>query len=207
MRVSMISCTEKPENKIEFAARNCYGSIDKSGTNPAFLRSLIKRGHFGILEHAHASFFVSGVSRACSHQFVRHRIFSYCQESQRFVTYEELPYVIPPSIEKDPEALRVYIDHMNRSLDCYKVLTGLGVPKEDARYVFPNAIETNIVVSGNFRALLEYFQQRLDKPAQWEIKLMSKEMWELLELTAPNVFARDSLENVVKRDYSILDAA
>ena len=90
---------------IERAARVCYNTLDKVGTDFAFIAKRLKQGHYGILEHLSISFLVEGVSRSLTHQLVRHRHFSYCQESQRYVSYRELPYVIPPSVKENQKAL------------------------------------------------------------------------------------------------------
>lgn len=195
-----------PEDIVEYSARICHKSTDKMWTNPNFITHLIKLGHWGILEHAHAGFEISEVSRALSHQLVRHRLFSYCQQSQRHVKcLDTLEKVIPPSIAANPLAQETYEQAMKSCHASYLELLNMGVPPEDARYVFPNAIHTTLMASGNFRAWLEYFRQRLDKPAQWEIKVMSKAIWQELTILAPKVFTRANLELIIPRDFSILD--
>lgn len=196
---------QTPEECIEFAARVCYRSTHKMGTDLSFVEKRIKQGHLGVLEHAHASFYLTGVSRALSHQLVRHRLFSYCQESQRLVSAKEANcFVLPISIAGKAEAKEAYLEHMDHVQKTMDKLLELGVPKEDARFVLPNATATSIVASGNFRVWFEFFKERLNKPAQWEIKEMSRLIWNTLRTHAPTVFTRENLECVPLKDYSIL---
>lgn len=193
------------EMAVELAARTCYRTEEKLASNPDYIPDKIRRGHYSVLEHASASIKIKGVSRALTHQLVRHRHFAFAQESQRFVTYENPEYVIPPSIQEDERALELYREHMEQAMRAYKMLMSYGIPKQDARFVFPNGYTSTIQVTGNLRCWLEYFQKRLDRPAQWEIKNISKMIWTLLTHYYPNVFTREALESVPKRDFSVLD--
>ncbi len=187
---------------IERAARTCHASIANSGTNPYFIQALLKLGHLSILEHVSVSFRVLGVSRALSHQLVRHRHLSFSQESQRHVE-PKFYYVIPKSIEKDKKTKEIYKDCLKEIQAAYIHLIKLGVPKEDARFLLPNAIETKLYVTGNLRAWLEFFKQRLDKSAQWEIRDLSKALWLWLSHEYPDIFNKIVLGNIPVRDYDV----
>jgi thymidylate synthase (FAD) len=184
---------------VEYGARTCTNTYAKFGSKPDYVQSILKLGHFSILEHAIASFEVV-CSRACSHQLVRHRHFSFSQQSQRYVSSKNAEVVIPTTVDSD-YFHRVIEDAMTS----YNTLQADGAPKEDARYVLPNAVETMLMMTGNLRSWLEFFQKRLDKPAQWEIKGIAKEMWDQLSQDAPHIFNREILELNPPRDYSILD--
>lgn len=126
-------------------------------------------GHHSVLEHVAITFAIDKISRACSHQLVRHRIASYSQQSQRYVKYDKVDYVIPPSMD----AVTAEFDNfMEDIMHHYKVLIEEGVPPEDARYIFPNAVATNITMTVNVRELVEMCKLRLCTTAQWEIKKM-----------------------------------
>ena len=129
-------------------------------------------GHLSVIEHANFTFSVEGVSRALTHQLVRHRIASYSQQSQRYVSMNRASYIIPPSIALDPDAKKEYEALMNQIWKAYAELAQK-VPKEDARYVLPNACNTNITVTMNARELTHFFSLRCCRRAQWEIRKMA----------------------------------
>ncbi len=141
-----------------------------------------------LIEHASLSFEISGISRVCSHQLVRHRIASYSQESQRYVDLSNPELVVPPSIAQNPEAVRIWDDLTERMKEAYRELRNLGIRKEDARFLLPNATATRIVVTMNFRQLLWVFRLRISPAAQWEIRDVCVRMLELAYPIAPNVF-------------------
>lgn len=187
-KVTVLSFTIDPEHLIATAGRVCYRS---SGTNDEkFVRSRVKEGHESIIEHATITFVISGISRACSHQFVRHRIASYSQESQRYVDMSDPEFVIPPSIEghENEFAKMLWVAALDYVSDVYRKLREMGVRKEDARYLLPNATATKLVVTMNFRSLRNFFKVRCDKAAQWEIREVALEMLRLAYLLAPSVF-------------------
>ena len=137
------------------------------------------------------TFSADGISRALSHQLVRHRIASYSQESQRYVNYlklKEIPNIIPPKIAANPEALEVYNKAMEESLNAYRKMVEIGVAPEDARYIFPNAVETKIVFTMNARSLFNFFEQRCCMKAQWEIRQLAYEMLAAVRKVAPLIF-------------------
>lgn len=166
----------------------------------AMIRMLRKNGHESVLEHASATFRISGVSRALSHQLVRHRVASYSQKSQRYVKEADFDYVIPPDINANIQARTAYIQLMVEIGRKYTELSCLGIKKEDARFVLPNACETEIVMSANFREWRHVLHERLSVKAQWEIRMMAALMWKGLSSIAPIVFEdyKESAYAVIK---------
>ncbi|MBP9022634.1 MAG: FAD-dependent thymidylate synthase [Spirochaetes bacterium] len=188
--VELIAYTPDAEKVIERAGRTCYLSFEKADDASAgkFIKARIKTGHDSILEHACASFRIKGVSRAFTHQLVRHRMASYSQQSQRYVSENEFSYILPPSIEENSEAHKIYSDFMENSRIAYSKLREMNILKEDARFVLPNAVETEIVFTANFRELRHFFSIRLEKHAQWEIRRAAYEMLLIMKKIAPSVF-------------------
>lgn len=150
------------------------------------LRVVIDMGHTSVVEHAYFTFAISGVSRALTHQLVRHRIASYSQQSQRYVE-QELKYVVPPSIKGNLR--KEYEDMMRKIWDFYEKLKR-NVPIEDARYTLPNASCSNIIVSMNARSLLNFFELRCCLHAQWEIRKLAWKMLKLVKKVAPTIFEK-----------------
>jgi len=193
MKVELLAITRylggdgSPEALIEHAGRVCYRS-ERRGKPAPFIRARLKDGHESIIEHAGATFEITGVSRACTHQLVRHRLASYSQESQRYVDMSDPNLVVPDAIATSPEACEVWEAYVAQVTEVYGKLRDLGIRKEDARFALPNAAETRIVVTMNFRELLHFFRLRLAPDAQWEIRRVAAEMLELLVPHAPTVF-------------------
>ena len=177
----------RAESLIEHAGRVCYRSSGR-GNPAAFIRARIREGHESIIEHASATFEISGISRACSHQLVRHRLASYSQESQRYVDLSQPDLVIPPAIAANPEAMETWRQLTEQMIDAYRTLLKLGVQKEDARFLLPNAVATRIVVTMNFRELLHFFRVRIHPAAQWEIRALAIEMLKIVAAESPAVF-------------------
>lgn len=174
---------------ISEAAGLCYGKDDKSVKR---VRACYKVGHTGIFEHASVSFLVKGISRACSHQLVRHRMASYLQESQRYVKYDlsgDDWYVIPPSVDKNVYMLAEYNDKMAADAKSYDDALAYGIKPEDARYLLPNAMKTNIVVTMNVRSLFHFFDLRLGPRAQWEIRELAELMAMEMEKVEPTLMS------------------
>lgn len=198
MLVQLLTHTPDPEAVVAAAARLCYSpsSIDqlleKSRVDrDDLLRKILSLGHTSVLEHANFTFGIEGISRACSHQLVRHRLASYAQQSQRYVSHKErFAAVTPPSIEQRPELLQRYQSLLDEIHGVYRELIDAGVPAEDARFVLPNAAQTKLVLSMNARELLHFFNLRCCRRAQWEIRGMAKEMLRLLRPVAPLIFAQ-----------------
>ncbi|MDH7554659.1 MAG: FAD-dependent thymidylate synthase [Spirochaetota bacterium] len=189
-KVTLLAITPNAEKLIEEAGRTCYLSLDRitEGSETNFIRRCIMNGHHSILEHASASFRVLGASRAFTHQMVRHRLASFSQQSQRYVNEEEFNFIIPPSIAANNEAKTIFTDFMEQARITYKKLRELSIKKEDARFVLPNALESQIVISANFREWRHIFSLRLEKAAQWEIRSVCMQMLKILQDEAPSVF-------------------
>jgi thymidylate synthase (FAD) len=178
------------EQHLERAARECYRSQKKTASDSTvrFLRGIIVRGHESILEHASATFKVVGGSRAYTHEQVRHRLLSFSQQSQRFVSEANFRAVMPPEVAKSPETAKVFAAFVVAARSLYKRLKAAGIKNEDARFVLPNAVESGIVISGNFREWRHVVGLRLSPSAQWEIRAVTAKMLEILKAEAPTVF-------------------
>ena len=178
------------EALIEHAGRICYRS--RSGDTPhattQFVQRRIKQGHESIVEHASASFDISGISRACSHQLVRHRLASYSQESQRYVDMSDPEWVTPPAIAQDPEAMAIWDQFLTQAKLTYRRLREQGIKKEDARFLLPNATATRLTMTANYRELLHLFRLRISPHAQWEIRELCVRMLKAVYPYAPSVF-------------------
>ncbi len=209
MQIDLIAITHylrdsgTPEELAEHAGRVCYRSQSR-GNPAAFLRARLRDGHESIIEHASATFEVSGISRACSHQLVRHRLASYSQESQRYVDMSNPEMVIPPTIADNPEAAAVWDKLMDNIRSAYRDLREAGVRKEDARFVLPNATATRIVMTMNFREYLHFFRMRITPEAQWEIRRMALTMLKNLVPYAPAIFG-DFWEKIQKSQPGFLN--
>ena len=249
LKVKIIAHTPEPDKVVAQAGKLCYSAVGVDEITQKLTEEEIARyvnmlasiGHESPLEHVSFTFAIEGVSRACTHQIVRHRIASYSQQSQRYVKLEQFEYIIPPAIEKNPEAKRIFIETMERDQEAYDELVDLlledilidkhaadygscikevlkenpdAVPDrskvldlyaekffedyrkaekqaiEDARYVFPNACETKIVVTMNARSLLHFFNVRCCNRAQWEIREMATEMLRECKKIAPALFKK-----------------
>jgi thymidylate synthase (FAD) len=170
---------------IYTACRTCYseltpedifdrattGRIDQSKMQK-LISGVIESGHGSTIEHVVFTFGISGVSRTLSHQLVRHRAgVAFDQQSQRYVTFKDASTMLPASIEDaEPDLRARYEDQIEGSMDLYGDLVGAGIPGEDARFVFPNATRTNLVMTANLRALIHMSGLRLCTMAQWEIR-------------------------------------
>jgi len=189
--VELISITPNAEKVIEQAGRTSYQSFDRITENSAqnFIQMLIKRGHLSVLEHAYATFRLKNVSRALTHQLVRHRLASYTQKSQRYVDESNFEFIIPPSIKKNDDALKIYSEFMKKVKKVYKELRKKDILKEDARYVLPNATVTEIVITANMREYRHIFKLRCSSHAQWEIREVAIKMLKILKEKVPSIFA------------------
>ena len=197
MDVTLLYHTPEPERAVATAARLCYAPVGgrelmESLTDEKIrkvLTTIMSSGHFSTLEHASYTFAVEGVSRALTHQLVRHRLASYNQQSQRYVKFkEEPPIVRPASVDTNPEAAQAFDEAIDACWQAYDKLVQAGVPAEDARYILPNACETKIVVTMNIRELMHFFSNRCCNRAQWEIRELARKMLELVRPTAPFIF-------------------
>lgn len=204
LKVMLVSYSPEPEKTVSAAARLCYSPTDAEGLlskvegkdQQDFLEKLTAVGHLSPVEHASFTFVVEGISRACSHQLVRHRLASYSQQSQRYVNEKEFDYLMPPSIQEDGEMRALFEKTMKDIQQSYSYFADRLVQKgystesarEDARFVLPNATETKIMITMNARELLHFFRQRLCNRAQWEIRAMAYAMLKLVKPIAPTIF-------------------
>ena len=174
MKIELTRVTENPILAIEEAASNCYNS--EATGDGKIMKHCIKSGHTSVTEFCDFTFHIEGISRALSHQLVRHRMASYAQRSQRYCSENGFEYVVPSSIHSNTAAFEEYVDLLYTIKNAYKVLQELGVPNEDARMVLPNACETVIEVKMNLRALMNFMNERLCTCAQWEIRELARLM-------------------------------
>jgi thymidylate synthase (FAD) len=193
---------------VEFAGRACYQSWSKpnpkTATNTGYLRHIIDVGHFSVLEHASVSFYITGISRSCAHELIRHRHFSYSQLSQRYVPNDDSRVVVPPGMEDDAELQQLLIAAADASRAAYTELLAkleakfVGQPnavlrrkqaRQVARAVLPNATETRIVVTGNYRAWRHFVAMRASEHADVEIRRLAIACLRELVDVAPAVFA------------------
>ena len=223
MKVKIIAYTPNPEEVVASAAKLCYSKVgvDEIQENlteegiEKFVSMLSAIGHHSPLEHCTFTFAVEGISRACSHQLVRHRIASYSQQSQRYVKLDKFDYIIPTAIENNEFAKDIFLNAMEQDQKAYNGIveelmneyiassgyTLASIPKneynkleklaiEDARYVFPNACETKIVFTMNVRTLMNFFTHRCCDRAQWEIRDLADEMLIQVKEIAPTLFKK-----------------
>ena len=174
MKVTLIQATPNPIETIAQIASICY---DSNPSNPMKLvEHCYKNGHLSVMEHIYFTFKIEGISRACSHQLVRHRHCSFTQRSQRYCSEDGFKVILPPSIEKNYSSECDY-DHIVRDIDeTYAELQNSGIPNEDARYILPNACETSLYLSCNLRELIHMSNERLCRRAQWEIRELVQQM-------------------------------
>ena len=248
IKVKLLAHTPNPDAVVAAAAKLCYSKVGVEQISEKltdeevkrFVNHLVEMGHESPIEHVTFTFGIEGISRSCSHQIVRHRIASYSQQSQRYVKLDQFEYIIPPAIESNSEAKRIFIETMERDQKAYDELVDLlledilidkhaadygscireilkenpdAVPDrskvldlyaekflkeygkaekeaiEDARYVFPNACETKMVVTMNARSLYNFFSERCCNRAQWEIRKLADLMLIECEKVAPILFS------------------
>ena len=192
MEVKLIAYTPNPDGLANLCAETCVSkTIPTIKTSANGLRSLqeaLDSHHESVIEHCSFTFAVSGVSRALTHQLVRHRIASYSQQSQRYVNMNEFDYVMPKSIEDNIDAYAKFYQAMDMIDYTYILLKDMGIPEEDARYILPNATCTNIIVTMNCRELHNFFKVRVCNRAQWEIRELATKMLALCKEVAPVIF-------------------
>lgn len=198
MNVTLIEHTPNPERTVALAARLCYSptSIDDlrdklaASDIESFLDKIMSLGHHSVLEHASFTFGIEGISRVTTHQLVRHRIASFSQQSQRYVSHkDEFTSIMPDTIAGNAEARQIFAFMSETVHKAYAQLVEMGIPAEDARYILPNATETKIIMTMNARELLHFFALRCCQRAQWEIREMSIEMLRLVRKIAPVIFS------------------
>lgn len=209
------------EALIEFAGRACYETWDKpnprTATNEGYLRHVLEVGHTSLFEHASASIYVRGLSRSCAHELTRHRHFSFSQLSQRFVPDTASRVVVPPAIAEDPELLSLFEGVVDQSRFAYEELLDAleekwaGEPnallrrkqaRQAARAVLPNATETRIVVTGNYRSWRHFIGMRATEHADSEIRALAVACLRELQVAAPTAFG--DFEVTTLRDGSVV---
>lgn len=218
LNVKLLDVTKNAISIIYAACRQCYspkfaGDLieeTKSDTKKQedFVRKVVSSGHESPIEHVKFTFAIEGVSRALTHQLVRHRIASFSQQSQRYVKAVNFNYIIPPSIEQDKELKDKFIRMMeeiqkgyNYFLESFKKKDKSGEQvNQDARFLLPQAAETKIVVTMNCRELIHFFEQRCCNRAQWEIRSLALEMLKICQDKLPAVFAETGAK-CVKLSY------
>ena len=199
----------------EFAGRACYQSWHKpnptTATNAGYLRHILEVGHLSVLEHGSVTFYFTGVSRSFTHELIRHRHFSYSQLSQRYVPERDAAMVEPEVIANDPELHKKFVEASEASVRAYtELLAGLEErfadepnatlrrkqARQAARAVLPNATETRIVVTGNYRAWRHFVAMRATEHADVEIRELAVECLRQLQRVAPNVFGDFSISKL-----------
>lgn len=197
MKVELLEYTPQPDILASVAAHSCHAKEGASELREEkdeeklknILRKTVERGHTSVMEHASFTFSIEGISRACSHQLVRHRIASYSQQSQRYVKPDEEKYVTPPSIKGNPSAQKRFQKVMKEAWNAYENLVeDENMPQEDSRFVLPNATKTNIVMTMNARSLLNFFELRTCLHAQWEIRAVANKMLSEVKEVASTIF-------------------
>lgn len=204
-RIWQTDTDNEPQQLIEAAGRTCYSSWHNPAgrTNEQYIANLLSQGHLSVIEHSIASFYIRGISRACSHEIVRHRHFSYSQRSTRYVDESEGNFIVPDCIAEDPEAMRIFSEAVVKAQEAYKQLYALlwekfaGVEdktlrrklaRQAARMVLPNATETALVMTGNFRAWRHFIRMRASRHADVEIRKVAIAILKELQKVSPAVF-------------------
>jgi thymidylate synthase (FAD) len=174
MKVTLVQATPNPIDTIAEIASICY---DSQPSNPmGLVKHLYNNGHHSVFEHVYFTFKIEGISRACSHQLVRHRHCSFTQRSQRYCSEDGFEYVTPNTIDMGHMDIK-----MMRIEGWYNGLQAYGVPNEDARYILPNACATSLYMSCNLRELIHMANERLCTRAQWEIRDLVRVMCQLVD--------------------------
>lgn len=208
LNVKLLDVTQNPLALIYAACRQCYseqfaGDIfekikEDRQKQEAFIKKIVSSGHESPLEHVKFTFAIEGVSRALTHQLVRHRVASYSQQSQRYVKEDDFDFIIPPVIAADPLMSGIFDKTMQQIQEGYSRILSILKEKgtegekanQDARFVLPQAAETKIVVTMNCRELLHFFAQRCCARAQWEIRNLAERMLELCRQQLPEIFGQ-----------------
>ena len=209
IKVKLMKYTAEPERTVAMAARLCYSpagaeELSEKMTDEQvtkLVEKIISMGHASTMEHVTFTFAIEGISRVLTHQLVRHRIASYSQQSQRYVSEHDFEYILPPSIAENDEAKAKFENLMHTIRQTYDELVAMNVPKEDARYVLANATETKIIATFNARSLMNFFKLRCCTRAQWEIRKLANLMLKEVSKVAPNIF--DDAGATCKKGYCL----
>ena len=209
MRVELLAHTPDARELIYASFRQCYhagyvgdmwprllsGEPDRE-RQAEFVALILESGHTSPIEHVSFTFALSGVSRALTHQLVRHRLASYSQQSQRYVEASRFDYILPPAVAKNAAAKERFMRFMDEAGEAYRDIRELleadgrtgAKANEDARFVLPQAVQTRIVVTMNCRSLLNFFEQRCCMRAQWELRAVANKMLEICREVLPEIF-------------------
>ena len=188
VEVKLLAVTPDAEKLIETAGRLCWDTQDKTGTAPDRIQKWLEIGHESMVEHACATFYIRA-SRVLTHELVRHRLASYSQRSQRYVKETEPRYIEPPEIKDNKAAHKRFEEVMATSWQAYGDLLAKGIKAEIARYVLPNACETQIICTWNFREIRHIIKLRTSKRALPEMRAVAGEIRRIVKKLAPQVFA------------------
>jgi len=209
VKVTLLSYTRNPQRTIYASARQCYSQESaayiyrrnkkiSSEKLKKFIAHLVERGHLSPLEHVTFTFAIEGISRVCTHQLVRHRLASYSQQSQRYVSMENCHFIVPPLIKKNPDAYREFKKAIVSAKEAYKRLQALLAEdkhikreeiNQDLRFILPQATETKIVMTMNVRELLHFLGERMCMRAQWEIRTLASKVYTICKKILPEVFS------------------
>ena len=181
MEVELLHLTPNAEEFIGRCASICYDSSQDSGACVKRTAACVSKGHLATLRFAHATFKVKGISRACSHQFVRSKHLDFLQRSQRYCSEEDVNFI-------NPDGYDLFDHHYQYCLSTYRTLLEMGYKKEDARFVLPEATCTSLIVTGNLQAWLDFINLRSGKEVQWEIRQVALKIKELLHEQCPNIY-------------------
>jgi len=188
VEVKLLAVTPEAERLIESAGRLCWDTQDKTGTVPDRIQKWIKIGHESMVEHACATFYIRA-SRVLTHELVRHRLASYSQRSQRYVKESEPRYIEPAEIKEWGESAHERFEEvMGACWEAYRDLLSKGIKPEIARYVLPNACETQIICTWNFREIRHIIKLRASKRALPEMRAVASEIRRIAKEIAPQVF-------------------
>ena len=179
MNVTLIQATPNPIETIATIASICYDSDPKYPIR--LVEHLYKNGHLSVMEHIYFTFKIEGISRACSHQLVRHRLCSFTQRSQRYCSEDDFEIITPPSISRSEDGGKEYLGAIGHADRTYGMLQELNIKNEDARYLLPNACATEMYLSCNLRELIHIANERLCTRAQWEIRELVQQMVSLVD--------------------------
>ena len=188
MEVELLQITPNAEEFIGKCASICYDSSTDSGACVKRAAACVSKGHLATLRFAHATFKITGISRACSHQFVRSKHLDFLQRSQRYCSEKETDFIIPESLKQTPQMEEQTKFLFEDLLAAYNNLLKRGVKKEDARFVLPEATCTSLIVTGNLQAWLDFINLRSGKEAQWEIRALAQSINKMLSRECPNIF-------------------
>lgn len=170
MKVELLNITPNALEFIGKCAGICYSSSTDSAACIKRAVSCKDKGHLATLRFAYATFHVSDISRVCSHQFVRSKHLDFLQRSQRYCSEKNAEFIYPESLWNNLDVETLY----THAHGLYEELIKKGIKKEDARFVLPEATTTELIVTGNFQAWIDFINLRADKHAQWEIREVAK---------------------------------